>query len=91
LGQAALRNGGRPAGSRGGGRQMPHCFGKNDECSFLPKAATPRLEMKNGHELPTGLGNLGGRKPRLKPGTFSGVATKESLLDKKYRPNSFAA
>jgi hypothetical protein len=25
----------------GGGRQMPHGFGKKDECGFLPKAATP--------------------------------------------------
>jgi len=41
LGQAALQKGGRPAGSRSGGWQMPHFFEKNDECGFLPKAATP--------------------------------------------------
>lgn len=32
----------------------PHFFEENDECGFLPKAATPRLEMKIGHESPTG-------------------------------------
>ena len=26
---------------KGGGRQRPRGFGKNDECGFLPKAATP--------------------------------------------------
>ena len=30
----------RPS-ERAGGRQMPHGFGKKDECGFLPKAATP--------------------------------------------------
>jgi hypothetical protein len=42
---------------------MLHFFGKNDECGFLPKAATTQLKMKTSHESPTGLGNLGGRKP----------------------------
>jgi hypothetical protein len=30
-----------PTALRNGGRQMPHGFGKKDECGFLPKAATP--------------------------------------------------
>jgi hypothetical protein len=25
---------------------MPHFFGKNDECGFLPKAATPGWKRK---------------------------------------------
>ena len=33
----------------------PHCFEKNGECGFLPKAATPRLEMKTGYKSLTGL------------------------------------